>query len=98
MIEGKNFLYWQGPEANFVVTEPELVKEILNNKGGAYPSRAVQGYWKKLLGDGLISSTGEKWVKQRKLANHAFNAESLKVSTFFSLKKKKFTNFLFQLY
>ncbi|PKI62469.1 hypothetical protein CRG98_017093 [Punica granatum] len=34
----------------------------------------------KLLGDSLVTSAGEKWVKQRKLANHAFHGESLKSS------------------
>ncbi|XVE91668.1 hypothetical protein REPUB_Repub01dG0030400 [Reevesia pubescens] len=77
-LYGKNFVYWLGPHAHLVVTEPELVKEILNNKDGAYPRGELQGFWKKLLGDGLISSTGEKWVKRRKLANYAFRAESLK--------------------
>ncbi|XVE91671.1 hypothetical protein REPUB_Repub01dG0030700 [Reevesia pubescens] len=77
-LYGKNFIYWLGPHAHLVVTEPELVKEILNNKDGAYPRGELQGFWKKLLGDGLISSTGEKWVKRRKLANYAFRAESLK--------------------
>ncbi|XVF85762.1 hypothetical protein PTKIN_Ptkin17bG0143200 [Pterospermum kingtungense] len=74
----RNFIYWHGPDANFVVTEPELVKEILNNKDGAYPTRVIQGYWKKLFGDGLVSSSGEKWARNRKLANYAFHAESLK--------------------
>ncbi|XWS23055.1 hypothetical protein CRYUN_Cryun29cG0088800 [Craigia yunnanensis] len=77
-LYGKNFLYWYGPQAHLVVTEPELVKEILNNKDGAYPKQEIQGYWKKLLGYGLVSSSGEKWVKHRKLANYAFHAESLK--------------------
>ncbi|XP_022734223.1 cytochrome P450 CYP749A22-like [Durio zibethinus] len=77
-LYGKNFLYWNGPQAHLVVTEPELVKEILNNKDGAYPKPETEGYWKKLLGNGLVSSSGEKWVKHRKLANYAFHAESLK--------------------
>lgn len=27
--------------------------------------------FKKIVGEGLISSEGNKWAKQRKLANHA---------------------------
>ncbi|OMO72124.1 Cytochrome P450 [Corchorus olitorius] len=77
-LYGKNFLYWHGPKAQLVVSDPELVKEILNNKDGDYPKKAIADYWKKLLGFGLASSSGEKWVKQRKLANYAFHAESLK--------------------
>lgn len=41
----------------------------------------MEGYAKKLLGEALITNEGEKWAKVRKLANHTFHAESLKVST-----------------
>lgn len=74
-----NFLNWYGPQAQLVVTEAELIKEILNNRDGAYPKIELEGYAKKLLGDGLSASTGEKWFKMRKLSSHVFHAESLKV-------------------
>ncbi|KAL5828588.1 hypothetical protein ACOSQ3_018056 [Xanthoceras sorbifolium] len=77
-LYGKNFINWYGHQAQLVVTEPELIKEILNNKDGSYPKTKLRGYVKKLLGDGLVTSQGEKWFKQRKLANHAFHGESLK--------------------
>ena len=76
---GKNFLQWYGTQPQLVITEPELIKEILNNKDKAYPKEAAVGYMKKLFGDGLSASEGEKWAKMKKLANHAFHAESLKV-------------------
>lgn len=62
-----------------MVTEPELIKEILSNREGKYPKTKLNGLMKKLLGDGIIIAEGEKWVKLRKLANHAFHGESLKV-------------------
>ncbi|XWS23056.1 hypothetical protein CRYUN_Cryun29cG0088900 [Craigia yunnanensis] len=37
-------------------------------------------YMKKILGDVLVTTEGEKWAKQRKLANHGFHGESLKVN------------------
>ncbi|CAA2982655.1 cytochrome P450 CYP749A22-like [Olea europaea subsp. europaea] len=77
-IYGSNFLYWIGPQAQLVVTEPELIKEVLNNKDGNYPKIDLEGFAKKLLGDGLSSSKGEKWANMRKVANHAFHAESLR--------------------
>ncbi|CAL5382268.1 unnamed protein product [Camellia sinensis] len=77
-IYGKNFLNWYGHQAQLVVTEAELIKDILNNKDDTYPKIDVEGHAKKLLGDGLSSSKGEKWAKLRKLANHAFHAENLK--------------------
>lgn len=78
-MTGPNYLDWFGSQAQLVVTEPELVKEILNNKNENYPKIDLEGYARKLLGDGLSSSKGEKWVKLRKLANQVFHAESLKV-------------------
>uniref|UniRef100_A0A1W7HBV4 Cytochrome P450 n=1 Tax=Scoparia dulcis TaxID=107240 RepID=A0A1W7HBV4_SCODU len=75
---GMNFLSWHGSQGQFFVTEPELVKEILMNRDGAFPKMDMEGYAKKLLGEALITNEGEKWAKIRKLANHTFHAESLK--------------------
>ncbi|XP_031406502.1 cytochrome P450 CYP749A22-like [Punica granatum] len=77
---GPNYLYWFGPQPQLVVTEPEMIKEVLNNKDKNYRKIKIRGFVKMLLGDGLVTSAGEKWVKQRKLANHAFHGESLKSS------------------
>ncbi|XP_038710814.1 uncharacterized protein LOC120005313 [Tripterygium wilfordii] len=55
--------------------EPELMKEILNNKDRTY-SKITPDYINKLVGDGLDSSIGPKCSKMRK--NHTFHAESLK--------------------
>ncbi|GER40587.1 cytochrome P450, partial [Striga asiatica] len=78
-LYGANFLNWYGPQAQLVVTELELVKEILNDKDGNFPKIDLEGHAKRLLGDGLSSSKGEKWAKMRKLANNAFHGESLKI-------------------
>jgi PHYB activation tagged suppressor 1 len=81
-----NFLQWYGPQAQLIITEPELVKQILSNKDRAYPKTKVSNEIKKLLGDGIVLSEGEKWVKLRKLANHAFHGESIKVNSFFGFE------------
>ncbi|XP_034198692.1 cytochrome P450 CYP749A22-like [Prunus dulcis] len=78
-IYGKNYLQWHGSKAQLVITEPELCKEILNNKDKAYPKTVPESFVKKLLGDGLVTTEeGEKWAKMRRLATHAFHGESLK--------------------
>ena len=80
---GKNYLQWHGSQAQLVITEPELCKEILNNKGRAYPKREPPNLVKKLVGDGLVATMeAEKWAKLRKLATNAFHGEGLKVSFF----------------
>lgn len=79
-LKGNNYLHWFGPQPQLVVAEAELVKEILNNRDGAFPKADSTEFVEKLLGDGLFTADGDKWAKQRKLANHAFHGESLKVS------------------
>ncbi|XVF65177.1 hypothetical protein PTKIN_Ptkin09bG0225900 [Pterospermum kingtungense] len=75
---GKNYLSWDGIRAQPVITEPELVKEVLKNSEKAFPKRNPPIHTRRLLGDGLVTTEGEKWVKHRKLANYAFHGESLK--------------------
>ncbi|KAL6192913.1 hypothetical protein ACLB2K_033999 [Fragaria x ananassa] len=75
---GKVFLQWYGTEPQLVILEPELCKEILNNKDRVYMQKDPQGFVKKLLGNGLGTAEGEHWAKLRKIANHAFHGESLK--------------------
>ncbi|KAH7515816.1 hypothetical protein FEM48_Zijuj10G0066400 [Ziziphus jujuba var. spinosa] len=75
---GKVYLQCYGSQAQLVVTEQELIKEILNNKDGPFPKNDKQGFVKKLVGDGLLTTKGEKWAKMRKLANYAFHGGSLK--------------------
>ncbi|KAH9707874.1 cytochrome P450 734A1 [Citrus sinensis] len=77
-LYGTNFLMWNGLQPQLVVAEPDLIKEILNDKDRAYPKREPTNFIKKFLGDGLVTTQGEKWFKQRKLANHAFHVETLK--------------------
>ncbi|PWA97039.1 cytochrome P450 protein [Artemisia annua] len=77
-LYGRNYLNWYGPQAQLVVTEAELIKEIMNNKDGVYPKIDLEGHAKKLLGDGLSSTKGDKWTKLRKIANGVFHGESLK--------------------
>ncbi|XVF18934.1 hypothetical protein REPUB_Repub11eG0066400 [Reevesia pubescens] len=81
----KNYLSWGSIRAQLFITEPELVKEVLKSSERDFPKRTSRDMKKnedefalKLLGDGLVTSEGEKWAKQRKLANHAFHGESLK--------------------
>ena len=39
LYAGKNFLNWFGPKAQLVITEPELVQEVLNNKEGSFEKK-----------------------------------------------------------
>ncbi|XVF85763.1 hypothetical protein PTKIN_Ptkin17bG0143300 [Pterospermum kingtungense] len=80
-IYGKNFLIWNGVQANLVITEPELIKEVLKNSEIFFPKTKPTYFARKILGDGLVTTESEKWARQRKLANYAFHGESLKNMT-----------------
>ncbi|MFQ6669797.1 hypothetical protein Gotur_034902, partial [Gossypium turneri] len=77
----KNYLSWDGVRAELVISEPELIKEVLKNSEKAFPKRKLTVFLSKLVGNGLVTVEGEKWVKQRKLGNYAFHGESLKNMT-----------------
>ncbi|KAF5189492.1 Cytochrome p450 [Thalictrum thalictroides] len=77
-LYGRNFLSWHGYQAQLVVTEPHLIKEVLTDKTGVYQKAKPDDIAKNLFGDGLVMARGTKWSKQRKLANHAFHIENLK--------------------
>ncbi|KVI11455.1 cytochrome P450 [Cynara cardunculus var. scolymus] len=74
---GKNFVYWHGPVAMLVVSEPVILKEIMSNREISMGKQDMGPIIKKMVGEGLISSKGDKWAKQRKIVNHAFHAERL---------------------
>lgn len=76
---GNTYLQWFGTEAQLIITEPELIKEVLTNRDKTYPKVEPRPFLKKLLGDGIVTTEGQKWGKLRKLANYAFHGESLKV-------------------
>ncbi|KAJ9174135.1 hypothetical protein P3X46_017195 [Hevea brasiliensis] len=52
--------------------------EIFNNKDGEFLKLEIDKYYKKLLGDGIATTRGDKWFTLRRLSNHAFHAECLK--------------------
>ncbi|TYG78174.1 hypothetical protein ES288_D02G037300v1 [Gossypium darwinii] len=78
---GKNFVHWNGARPELVISEPELVKEVLKNSEQIFQKKKLSDIGRKFLGNGLIFIEGGKWAKHRKLANHTFHGESLKNMT-----------------
>ncbi|KAL3522884.1 hypothetical protein ACH5RR_015718 [Cinchona calisaya] len=71
----------RGAGAELVITDLDLIKEILNDKEQYFTIAKLSKYLKKIVGGGVGQSEGEKWVKLRKLANQAFHGESLRDMT-----------------
>ncbi|KAG4210098.1 hypothetical protein ERO13_A02G023100v2 [Gossypium hirsutum] len=78
---GRIYLAWDGNRPELVITEAELVNEVLKHSATTFPKRKPTFFLTGLFGNGLVTALGEKWVKQRKLANYAFHGESLKNMT-----------------
>jgi cytochrome P450 len=63
-----------------IVTEPELVRQVLSNKFGHF-EKAGFGQLTRLLHHGVSTHQGSKWAKHRRIINPAFHLDKLKVST-----------------
>ncbi|CAN0879453.1 Cytochrome P450 CYP749A22 [Linum grandiflorum] len=78
-IYGKSFVFWVGAVANLVVSEVDLIKQLLHNKNRVYSKGKISFYVDKFLGDGLSNSAdGDKWHRMRKISHNAFHGQSLK--------------------
>ena len=66
-----------GPYVYYLVSDPSVVKHVLvDNPKGYTKSRNYVGL-KITLGEGLLTSEGDHWRKQRKLAQPAFHRDKL---------------------
>ncbi|KAG4210087.1 hypothetical protein ERO13_A02G022301v2 [Gossypium hirsutum] len=52
---GKNFVYWNGARAELVISEPELIKEVLKNSEQIFQKKQLSDIGMKFLENGLIS-------------------------------------------
>ncbi|GLJ45996.1 hypothetical protein SUGI_0968680 [Cryptomeria japonica] len=77
-IYGRNFVYWFGPTPRLVIPQPELIRELLSDKSGAFEKPEMPIPLRHLCGDGLTNSKGAKWARQRRLISPAFHLERLK--------------------
>lgn len=69
--------FYFGPLRYFLVNDPDAVHRVLlENRDNYTKSRNYRGL-KLVLGEGLLTSEGEFWRRQRKLAQPAFHRESL---------------------
>lgn len=88
---GKNSFVWLGPIPRVFIMDPEQLKAALSLYNDF--QKPTINPLVKLLFDGLINHEGEKWVKHRKIVNHAFHFEKLKVYIFPSISFNRIFNF-----
>lgn len=66
-----------GPRRMVLVSHPDLIEEVLVTRNRHFIKHFALRLTKRTLGNGLLTSEGEFWRRQRKLAQPAFHRERI---------------------
>lgn len=66
-----------GPRETYMLTNPRDVERVLVSDWAAFGKPNLDDAIDDLLGDGLLMSEGDRWQRQRDLANPAFHARRI---------------------
>lgn len=61
-----------GPKRIFLISHPDLVEQVLVTDARHYIKHFGARMYKPVLGNGLVTSEGDFWLRQRKLSQPAF--------------------------
>ncbi len=78
-----------GPLPMVMITDPDLIHEVLVTKAASFTKDAAIKNNPEFFGNGLLRSEGEFWKKQRKLASPAFSPRRLEEYSIDMLEKAK---------
>lgn len=65
------------------LSDPEYVRHVLQNNNKNYKKGIEYEHLKPVLGEGLLTSEGDFWLRQRRLAQPAFHKD--RIASFFSV-------------
>ena len=60
--------FWLGTFHTYLFTDPELIEPVIMDREGVFAKDAMTHELEDLLGQGLLTSEGDHWRRQRKLA------------------------------
>src|SRR4051794_31967628 len=63
---------WLGPRRAIILSHPDLVEEVLVTRNRHFKKHFALKRARGTLGNGLLTSEGDFWRRQRKLAQPAF--------------------------
>src|SRR4051812_41844692 len=66
-----------GPRSLYLVSHPDLIEEVLQRRNSNFRKHYALKMNRLLLGNGLLSSDGDFWVRQRRLIQPAFLRERI---------------------
>jgi cytochrome P450 len=70
------FLAW-GSRPTYFIHHPDFFKHVLQENNRNYRRDARVAQFKILIGEGLVTSTGDLWLRQRRLMQPAFHRQQL---------------------
>ncbi|KAM3343450.1 hypothetical protein P3S68_025539 [Capsicum galapagoense] len=73
---GKNCFVWLGPKLAVLITEPELIREVLTKNYIYHKATSIP--LSKLAIGGIASYEEDKWATHRRILNPAFHLDKLK--------------------
>jgi len=62
-----------GPYCAHLITQPEHIKQVLQDNARNYHLGAIFDETTKVVGRGLTTNNGQSWLKQRRMVQSAFN-------------------------
>ncbi|KAH1120038.1 hypothetical protein GLYMA_17G249400v4 [Glycine max] len=75
---GKTVLYWHGSDPRLVLSDPDMIKEILLKTGDWFERIDPNPSAKRFFGEGILVLKRDKWAVHRAIANQAFKIERVK--------------------
>ncbi|XP_030024507.2 cytochrome P450 4C1 isoform X1 [Manduca sexta] len=103
---GDAIRFWLGPDLNVVISDPDDIKALLSSAKTTYKGPQYK-YMADVIGEGILSGSGTKWRRHRKIATPNYgkraienytNTFNIEVDSLLTNLRKKRTEQQFNIY